>query len=279
MCGTSTGGIIALGLALGHPAQRLLDLYCGRGRLIFPPYRPRFLWKLFAPKYCSHALASALTDLFKNTTLASVRTRLCVPSMDIQTGDIRVFKSPHHRDFHHDQSIPAWEVGLATSAAPTYFPAARVDSGRSMIDGGVWANNPSLVGIGEARLLGWSSQQVELLSIGTGATHFSMTGRKARWAGLLTWGFRIVDVVLQAQAQSIHNVLRERPSGAYLPLRRYLRVDREIRGAKYRLDNATMISELVGFGQAAVVEHLGAAKSFCDGPRRGWRPQDARPGS
>lgn len=279
VCGTSTGGIIALGLALGKPASELLDLYRQHGEAIFPAARKGRLKGIRRPRYDNTALREALNSAFAARTLAEAQSRLCIPSIDIQTGCARVFKTDHRGDdFVNDWKLTAREVGLATSAAPTFFPAAIVDSDRAMIDGGLWANNPALVGVGEATLLGYPLDEIEILSVGTGSTRFTMDGSDALKAGLWRWGPRIVDVIFQVQSQFVHNLLRARPTGSYLPLRRYVRVDRELEHNAYRLDDATKITSLIGLGHAAAMESLADMRTFCDGDDRVWRSPHA-PGS
>ena len=75
--------------------------------------------------------------------------RLVIPAWDVQRGAVHIFKTPHHMRLARDWRIPMVDIAMATSAAPLYFPAARVD-GHRLIDGGVWANNPSVVAIAEA---------------------------------------------------------------------------------------------------------------------------------
>lgn len=276
ICGTSTGGIIALGLSLGKPVSELLELYRANGEAIFPAGRKGRFKGWLAPRYESAALQGALEKTFGAQILAEAQTRVCVPSIDIQTGRPRVFKTDHRGDdFQHDWKLRAAEIGLATSAAPTYFPAAIVDSGRAMIDGGLWANNPAFVGLGEATLLGYGIEQVEILSVGTGSTRFTMEGSSAQRAGLLRWAPKIVDVIFQVQSQFVHNLLRPRPTGSYLPLRRYLRVDCDLEQNNYRLDDASKITALIGLGQAVAMENRAMMKEFCNGEDRVWRSPHA----
>ena len=57
--------------------------------------------------------------------LKAARTRLAIPAYDASMGRIYVFKTPHNPDRAQDADAPAVDVALATSAAPTYFPAPR----------------------------------------------------------------------------------------------------------------------------------------------------------
>jgi hypothetical protein len=64
-----------------------------------------------------------------------------------------VFRFDHKEgDLHRDNKRSFVDVALATSAAPTFFPVAQMSSfnNEQYIDGGVWANNPTLIGLSEA---------------------------------------------------------------------------------------------------------------------------------
>ena len=73
-----------------------------------------------------------------------------MPSYNVGDDDVYIFRTPHAERLRRDYRVPAWKVALATSAAPTYFPACREVDQLRLIDGGVWANNPAMVGIIEA---------------------------------------------------------------------------------------------------------------------------------
>jgi patatin-like phospholipase/acyl hydrolase len=159
IAGTSTGGIIALGLAAGLTAGDLQHLYLERGKDIFPPHGPgvigrivrrvsayrRFLWY----SYDQESLARVLRERFGDLALGSAGTRLCIPSFEGVHGEVYIFKTPHHPDFRKDLHEPMVKVALATSAAPTYYRPLR-DAGYTFVDGGVWANNPVMIAVTEA---------------------------------------------------------------------------------------------------------------------------------
>lgn len=105
-----------------------------------------------------------------------------------------------------------WEVAMATTAAPTFLPAHRLRHDRvRLIDGGVWANNPTMVGIAEAvSMLGAGVDQIRVLSIGTTAALRQRPSQLDR-GGLMRWGMKnsAVDVILRGQSwgaytQAIH---------------------------------------------------------------------------
>jgi len=78
-------------------------------------------------------------------------TRLVIPTYDVNTGKVYLFKTPHHPGCLNHADLMAVDVALATSAAPTYFPAHIIPGRGIFIDGGLWANCPAMVGFVEAR--------------------------------------------------------------------------------------------------------------------------------
>ena len=142
--GTSTGGIIAIGLGLGLSAGEILDFYVERGPAIFAGNRSmRFLRQLGRSKYSRGPLEQALRDVFGERRLGDSRTRLVIPSLNLETGEVHVYKTAHHGRFVKDYKELAANVALATAAAPTYFPTYRSAAGTPLIDGGMWAINPA----------------------------------------------------------------------------------------------------------------------------------------
>jgi patatin-like phospholipase/acyl hydrolase len=201
--GTSTGGIIALGLGAGLSPRQILDFYVERKDQIFPSAFgvPRAR-QLFRAKYRSGPLECALKEVFGDRLLGESEVPLVVPSYDLGEGDVYIFKTPHHSRLRRDHRVPMWAVGMATAAAPTFFPAFRLPGDHvRLIDGGVWANNPAVVGVAEAvSLFDRELKEIQLLSVGTTAP---TDARKAKFdnAGILRWarGPNVVDVFLRGQ--------------------------------------------------------------------------------
>ena len=204
IAGTSTGGVLALGLGAGLRASQLLELYSQRGRVIFPPAsrvvrRGRELLGCFRYRYERGALTSALTDVFGDTKLVESRVRLCVPSADGRHGDLYVFKTPHHPDFRLDSGELMTKVGLATSAAPTYYQPLD-DGGYSFLDGGLWANNPVMVALADAlSCFDVRRCQIRILSIGCGAAPYTINRWQRRLGGLWHWR-RAIDAAMRFQS-------------------------------------------------------------------------------
>jgi uncharacterized protein len=181
--GTSTGGIIALGLAIGKTAKSILDLYMMRGEEVFPSLTWDFMklracWRFIRSfhhhSYNSDALRRYLHDFFGDITLGETRRRLCIPSFDGFT-EVYIFKTPHHPDYKLDWHEQALTVAMATAAAPTYLPVYR-DRGRFFADGGVWANDPIMIGLVDALSCNkLDRRQVHILSLGTGDSEIRIT--------------------------------------------------------------------------------------------------------
>ena len=143
--GTSTGGIIALGLGLGMAANDVLDIYLEQGATIFPERKTwpipgtgliqtlyHFTRDLQHYRYEREPLEKALRGAFCCSTLGDSRRRLVIPSFD-GFNEVTVFKTPHHPDFKLDWKEEVVTIALATSAAPTFFPLMRTVLAHSLM--------------------------------------------------------------------------------------------------------------------------------------------------
>ena len=153
LTGTSTGGIIALGLARGLTPADMKKLYVDEGKRIFDDS----IWddvidlgRLRGAEYGNKKLRNILKKLLgANTKLSQLRKRVVIPAFDLDNEhanpDKRTWKPKVFHNFpgkDSDGGMLAWKVGLYTSAAPTYFPS--VDG---FVDGGVYANNPGMIAL------------------------------------------------------------------------------------------------------------------------------------
>jgi patatin-like phospholipase/acyl hydrolase len=201
VAGTSTGGILAMGLGCSIQARLLLDLYLKKGARLFPPHG--FLAKMlgyFQVKYDAKVLEALLSETFSDKTINDSVSRLCIPMSEGLHGEIFVVKTPHHPDYHLDGNKSLVKVGLATGAAPTFLKALD-EWGYRFFDGGIWANNPIMVAVVEAMtVFNVPRQQIHVLSIGCGAEPFVVTNRMVS-GGLLRWR-RVIDAAINLQTQS-----------------------------------------------------------------------------
>lgn len=155
ICGTSTGGLLGLGITNKIPCKEMARFYEEHGPLIFP-YEPWVMRKLrfigqigFGSKYSNVKLKVALKELLGDyKTMKDANHLMCIPSFNITKGRPSVFKKPFGH-YHRDGRFTMMQVALAASAAPTYLPAVTIE-GDQFIDGGIFNNNPSLIGYTEA---------------------------------------------------------------------------------------------------------------------------------
>lgn len=156
ICGTSTGGILALALSLDIKASEISDLYSENGAKIFPrqnKYLGMAKQLIFRGKYSDVALRKALEATFEKKRIRDSNCLLCIPSYSMTDAKPFIFKYDHKEgSLTRDNNALYVDVALATSAAPTYFPMAEIEyyDNKQFVDGGIWANNPSLVGFIEA---------------------------------------------------------------------------------------------------------------------------------
>jgi uncharacterized protein len=243
--GTSTGGIIALGLGLGLSAPEILDFYKQHGPRIFKDdFRLRFLRHLFRSKYNNTALKEALESVFGDARLGQSKVRLTIPSLNLETGSVHIFKTAHHTRFLSDYTELATTVALATAAAPTYFPTYRSPSEVRLIDGGLFANNP--VGLSAVEALGileWTKGHVEVLSLGCGTEPVPRGAVKRRRAGLTGWVPYLMSATLKAQSSYSIGTAQ-----LLLGHDHVLRIDPEVAPGRFKLDRAKQIDDLAGLG-------------------------------
>lgn len=301
IAGTSTGGIIAAGLAMGRSAAQMHDFYVRYGAKIFTP-RPKYhargamravypvvekvvRWRTgksldsaFRARFCPHALEEAFIEGFGDRTMKDVlKTRLIVPSFNLTQGTPYSFRSRHLPKGVHDQDLMIRDVVIASTAAPTYFPH-KVIGGQSYIDGGVWAADPSILAFAESirvqqyeshrnegDAVSVQSNDIHLLSIGTGRAQYSLSPPGAD-AGLLYWASHIADVMSTSQVQGIHLPLK------FLLGDRYHHVNFEMK-EKWALDDVSHIPELFRMGeQRAEATFQSLAEDFLQHQRKSFVP-------
>ena len=147
IAGTSTGGVIALGLGLGMRPRQIVEFYTRLGPRVFRnPLGLRSARQLLRAKYAPGPLRSALADVFGDRTFGQSTKRLVITSYNLGTDDVYLFRTAHHPRLVRDWRERAVDVAMATSAAPTYLPGFPL-SGTRLVDGGVWANNPAMVAV------------------------------------------------------------------------------------------------------------------------------------
>lgn len=227
IAGTSIGGIVAIGLAMGKSAESIRSEFLKHGEDIFPrkywfsnPYY--FMKMIWWPKYSAEPLRAVIENVVgKDTKFGEAKTRLLVPAVNMTKSQVQMFKTPHHRDLKVDQKRLAVDVALATSAAPTFFPMAKFDESL-FIDGGIVANAPDLCAIHEAvQYCGVHSDDIRILSLGTTTKKFSLPNSVRVNFGRFGWmrKDRLPSTLISAQQQLVDFMLKQQLKD------RYLRID------------------------------------------------------
>lgn len=203
IAGTSTGGILALGLAAGKSPADLAALYRRDGRRIFDdsPFDDLVdLGRAIGADYDGRGLARVLRREFGGLSLGQLDRRVLIPTFDLDAPAEgrrpRMWKPKFFHNFpgsDSDRGESVVDVAMRTSAAPTYFP-----SRDGYIDGGVVANNPSMAALAQAldsRAAGRRLDEIVLLSLGTGTEPKYIRGRRKNW-GWGQWARPLISIMI-----------------------------------------------------------------------------------
>lgn len=262
LVGTSTGGILALGLASGRSCREMLEFYRRAGTAVF--VRPRRIRRIVRPKYDRRRLDALLREEFgEETRMNDLSKAVCITAHELVTGTTRVWKDDHSPELRSGGEQLVWKVAAATSAAPTYFAPVQLGAADSHIDGGVWGNNPAMVGMTEAlRYARRELGSIRLLSIGTTSQPLRVASHaQAVRMGLGQWMFRALHLLQESSAMATDNHLQ-----LILGDSGYLRLDSE-RARKVALDDDGQAGPLQEWGHdvgrrsvAAIGDLLGLSR-------------------
>jgi patatin-like phospholipase/acyl hydrolase len=194
LAGTSTGGLISLGLAQGDEVEDLIDLYEKKGPVIFDK-ATLGAGGLVHCRYDNRQYQKLLWNHFGTRRLGDLHQKVVVPAFCVNSAVKRVhrWKPKVFVSFPEgevDRQELCAKVALYTSAAPTYFPIADY-----YIDGGVMANNPSMCALASALAMGEKLEDIRLLSFGTGLYPQFVNSKDGAW-GLSQWGKTLVDIFM-----------------------------------------------------------------------------------
>jgi hypothetical protein len=276
IAGTSTGGLIALGLAAGLRASEILKFYEKHIPRIFGKSNKRwFPGQFIHPKYGPTVLENALQEILQDQTLNDVVTDVCIPAVSLQNAAPRFYKSGYlsRNAARLDEKLV--DIGLSTSAAPVFFPAHSAKYSTNLIDGGLCANNPAMVALVEAMQFEKPShrgvpapppgqkrpaENITMLSLGTGeqcALPYRIN--RLRAGGFATWAVRrditkrlwkptlpLVETLMQSQSQVAHF-----QASFLLSPTNYLRVNPQLK-FPMALDDAGKLDELKNLADMSV---------------------------
>jgi hypothetical protein len=235
LCGTSTGGLIALALASGRTAAEITDFYSDWGPKIFP--EPGFIGRMLRKRgirlpttgNTDAVLGAAVDEILGDKRVRDSNSYLCIPTLDLHTFAPYVFKTDHDATLSRDSDVLMRDVAMATSAAPFYFPVAEASHirGSAFVDGGLWANNPSVVGLVEAgRFFVGEGKRYDSAMLLSLASITPASGKPAglkRRLGLLTSGLDVLKATLESQQASAELSARFLARGMSFPVE-YVRI-------------------------------------------------------
>lgn len=224
--GTSTGAILAAGIAAGIAIDEIVTLYDKIGPRIFPrPMPPRpvpLRWRdkaRFATWGARHLrnsagnseeLATALSNIFGRLTLGQLYERrgigLAISATRLLQHSPRVFKTPHIPSKDRDNDLSVVDACLASSAAPIYLPLASITEdgieGQVFADGGLWANNPVVLGLVDGLAVTEPHQPIVIVSVGTCPTPVGADPSPKLARGILDWRAGVLPLTLGMDTQA-----------------------------------------------------------------------------
>ena len=239
IAGTSTGAIVAGAASMNVPMETLVDLFESEAGRIFSK-RAFSCFPFIRSRYSAHPLNQVIAEYVPEVTMGKISTPLMITSSDITTGGVHVFKSRYLEDmgepYLRDGRVRLTDAILASCATPTYFDPRQVGE-YLLADGGLWANNPTIIAVIEAiskfrKPLG----KIRVLSIGTGRSVNFYTKNRS-WGLLTGWGRqKLVSYVLGLQSQASTNMAK------LLLGCRHLRLDPEIQS--WELDDIKHLTSM-----------------------------------
>lgn len=258
--GTSTGGVLALGLALGLSPTDMGRLYTQAASQVFADSiwdDIRDLGRLTGADYSNQPLKQAILELIGDITLGDLPRQVLISSFQLDNnaqtpGLPRTWKPKFFHNFpgpDSDAAEKVVDVALRTSAAPAYFPIYQ-----GYVDGGVVVNNPSMCALAQAlnpNMGGHKLEEVALLSIGTGVSSKYISQKDADW-GLVQWAPHLVSMMIEGGVGLAEYQCRQMLG------ERFLRINPALPGS-VGLDDVSQIPLLQEIGQLADL-----------GPALGW---------
>jgi predicted acylesterase/phospholipase RssA len=276
IAGTSTGGILALGLGLGLEAEKIVEFYSRYGPEIFPMMNfrqrvSRWLRAIARTKFEASVLEEKLRIAYgqPDRYLRDIPQRMLITAYNTTSDNLHLFRTSHHPTVTGHDQLLAVTVARATSAAPTYFKAAKIgdeSAAYEAVDGGVWANSPVLAALSEAvGVLKVPLDRIDMLSVGTTDVP-SIIGAPRIFTGQLGWARRAPSLLMKAQIQAALNQAK-----GLLGKDRFLRVDDS--AATRGLDDVSSIPMLISKGaEVGETSYPDISARFLNGlPAAAWR--------
>ena len=257
--GTSTGSIIALALSIDKKPEDLTKTYLNNGSKIFNKKSIRWLnrgW--IVPRYSNSNLFEIIKEYFGERKLGDAKTRVCIPASDVTNKKGIVYKTRHLDEYKNDFKKPMLEIAMASCSAPIYFPAYEDSAKSILVDGGLWANNPSVIGINEAIRLSYDYKNIKLLSIGTGGNLFYKSRFSLKCYSIIAWRTSLIDYLFQITSMNSHHVAN------FLLKENYLRINKQLETNKFKLDKTSKstMNDLISYANEDAKENITEIKNM-----------------
>ena len=264
--GTSTGSIIAASAALNTSMEEVMGRYENYGEKIFVR---KAKIGLFKSVYSDRYLRRLLKQAFREITLGDIEKPLLIPAVDITHGKPYVHRTDFGYSSEEELSIKLWDAVLSSCSAPIYFPPNNVNNQYLSIDGGLWANNPSLVCVTEAlHHFKTDLADIHILSIGTGQQNIDFSMGEEKYWGIRQWlpfhfptlkvTPKLLDLAMDLSSESVSYHCR------LLLGDHYLRLNKEL-SEEVPFDDFTNMAELKYLGQQVFQDNKDKIASFLSG--------------
>ena len=254
--GASTGAIIAASMAMNKDMKDVMKHYKRYGKKIFDRQAKIGLFKSV---YSDKNLRRYFQKAFGDTTLADIQKPLLIPAVDVTHGKPYIYRSDYGYPQNNDLSIKLWDAVLSSCSAPIYFPPNNINNQYLSVDGGLWANNPSLVCVTEAiHHFKVDMSDIEVFSIGTGLQKIDFAIDDDKGWGAKKWlpvqlpsmkvTPKLLDLALHLSSESVSYHCQ------LLLGDQYLRVNKDL-GGEIPFDELKFIDNLNKFGEDAYEEN------------------------
>jgi len=287
IAGTSTGGILALGLTKkdseGKPlftASKLKDIYIKDGSTIFQERFPGRFDELFESKFGSENRKKVLLKYFGDTLLSENLKEVLITSYDIEERTPLFFTNNPNATIKQERVFEKicgrytlQQAAMATSAAPTFFPPYQIEKENeqgnyALVDGGVFANNPTSLAMMEMMIShkrdtgeDLSRHDILIVSLGTGSLTRPYRYEQAKNWGQLKWALPVLDIFSDSQSEAVACQLQQ-----LLSPEQYYRFQCLLDLAKDNMDDASTdnINDLIKQAEELIRNNQNRLNNLCD---------------
>ena len=265
VAGTSTGSIIASSVTLNQDLSEMQMKYKKYGKKIF---KRQAKLGIFKSVYSDRYMREYFQEAYQNIGLSQIKKPLLIPSVNVSEGRPYVYRSNYGNIHENDLSIKLWDAVLSSCSAPIYFPPNNISNKYLSADGGLWANNPSLVCLTEAiHFFKKPMNEIKILSIGTGQQKIDFKIDKEKSWGLDKWlpfkfmtskvTPKLLDLAMHLSSESVSEQCE------MLLGDNYLRLNEDL-GKEVPFDDIKYIDELIALGNKVIQEEKDKVMKFLE---------------